>query len=222
MVVYFTNMLVQPLQDIANNLQEFQNFNASILRINELKQTQNVLTDKGSHYLSSGPKEVTFNHVSFSYGNDKTVLKDINLRLGKGKTLGILGRTGSGKSTIIRLLSRIYDPSVGTITVDGINLTDISLTHLTEKIGVVTQETYLYQGNIRDNLTFFNPSITDEDIFTAIRSLGIEDFFSRFPRGLDTIIQPGGGGLSFGEAQLLALIRLFLKQPDIIILDEYS
>lgn len=222
LVVFYTNMLVEPLQNIANNLQEFQNFNASIQRINELKWTKNVLTDKGNHYLASGPKEVTFNHVSFSYGHDKTVLQDVNFRLGKGKTLGILGRTGSGKSTIIRLLSRIYDPSVGTIAVDGINLIDIPLAHLTEKIGVITQETYLFQGNIRDNLTFFNPSITDEDIFSAIRSLGIEDWLSRFPSGLDTLIQSGGGGLSSGEAQLLALIRLFLKQPDIIILDEYS
>ncbi|MBB6022753.1 ABC-type multidrug transport system fused ATPase/permease subunit [Paenibacillus sp. JGP012] len=222
LVVFYTNMLVEPLQNIANNLQEFQNFNASIQRINELKRTQNAITDMGNQYLTSGPKEVTFNHVSFSYGQGKIVLNDINFKLGKGITLGVLGRTGSGKSTLIRLLSRIYDPSTGTIAVDGVNLRDIPLAHLTEKIGVVTQETYLYQGNIRDNLTFFNSSITDEDIFTAIRSLGIEDWFNRFPKGLDTLIQSGGGGMSSGEAQLIALIRLFLKKPDIIILDEYS
>jgi len=143
--------------------------------------------------------------------------------------LGLLGRTGSGKSTLVRLLFRFYDPDSGSILFGGggdrESLSDIRqlpLAELRQRVGMVTQEIHLFHASVRDNLTFFASSERDERILQVIRELGLGKWYDSLPEGLDTVLESGGGGLSAGEAQLLAFVRVFLQDPRLVILDEAS
>ena len=159
---------------------------------------------------------------------ESLVLQDISFRLQPGKVLGVLGRTGSGKSTLIRLLFRLYDPTQGAILLDGMNLKDTNPADLRQRVGMVTQEVQLFEASVRDNLSFFNPAVTSDQIETALRNLRLWDWVQSLPQGLDTRLSAGQGGasassgLSAGEAQLLAFARVFLKDPGVVILDEAS
>ena len=174
------------------------------------------------------PLSVAFREVSFRYddeqnGSNDHVLCNVSFDLQAGKVLGILGRTGSGKSTLARLLMRLYDPSQGSILLDGSDLRQIPLESLRKQVGMVTQDVQLFQASIRDNLTFFHPgSSYDEYILTVLRELGLQEWVQSLPQGLDTRLTGSGGGLSAGQAQLLAFTRLFLKDPGLVILDEAS
>lgn len=151
------------------------------------------------------------------------VLKDISFHLPPGKVVGLLGRTGSGKTTLTRLLFRLYDPDQGIIGIgDGkpVDLRQVPIQELRQRIGMVTQNIQLFHATVRENLTFFDPTISDEKIDQAIENLGLGDWFHSLPNGLDTELTSGGGGLSAGEAQLLAFTRIFLRDPGLIILDE--
>jgi ATP-binding cassette, subfamily B, bacterial len=176
--------------------------------------------------ILTGPLSVTFEDVSFGYENDDLVLKAISFQLQPGEVLGLLGRTGSGKTTLARLLFRLYDPNQGAIFLGNgkqrVDLKDMSRNEFHRRVGMVTQDVQLFNASVRDNLTFFNPEIPDEDILRAIRDLGLWPWFSKLPQGLDTGLQSGGNGLSAGEAQLLAFIRIFLTDPGLVILDEAS
>jgi ATP-binding cassette subfamily B protein len=158
------------------------------------------------------------------------VLHNLSLRLQPGTVLGLLGRTGSGKTTLTRLIFRLYDPDTGTIrlgnadTLDDplVDVRQIPLTDLRQQVGMVTQSVQLFHATVRDNLTFFNRRIPDEQILQVIQDLGLGEWFESLPEGLDTELESGGGGLSAGEAQLLAFARIFLKDPGLVILDEAS
>jgi ABC-type multidrug transport system fused ATPase/permease subunit len=139
-----------------------------------------------------------------------------------GRILGLLGRTGSGKTTITRLLFRLHDPDEGTVFVNGVDLRDMPVNVLRRRIGLVTQEVQLFRASLRDNLTLFSRNIADADLLAALESLGLANWFAALPEGLDTKLQGGSEGLSAGEAQLLDLARVFLKDPDLVILDEAS
>ncbi len=154
-------------------------------------------------------------------GRPPSVLHGVSFTLEPGTTLGLLGRTGSGKTTLTRLLFRLYDPTGGELRLGGRELRDLRLADLRRHVGMVTQEIQLFHASVRDNLAFFDPSVPDERILTALRELGLWDWYSSLPDGLDTKLA-GGGGLSAGEAQLLAFVRVFLKDPGLIILDEAS
>jgi ABC-type multidrug transport system fused ATPase/permease subunit len=140
--------------------------------------------------------------------------------------LGLLGRTGSGKTTLTRLLFRLYDPDCGALYLgDPANLVDIrqlSLTDLRQRVGMVTQNIQLFHASVRDNLTFFDESVPDEQVLHVIQELGLWEWYQSLPQGLDTELEAGGGGLSAGEAQLLAFARIFLQDPGLVILDEAS
>jgi len=148
------------------------------------------------------------------------VLCNIEFRLKPGRVLGLLGRTGSGKTTITRLLFRLYDPDAGCIRLGGEDLRNLHIQELRRSVGMVTQNIQLFHATVRENLTFFDESIPDEGVIQAIRDLGLWDWFSSLPKGLDTELESGGGGLSAGEAQLLAFTRIFLRDPGLVILDE--
>ena len=154
--------------------------------------------------------------------NPPSVLNDISFTLAPNRVLGLLGRTGSGKTTLTRLLVRLYDPTGGTIRLGGAALPDVGLRNLRQRVGMVTQEVQLFQGSLRDNITLFNRSIDDATILDALRELGLWSWFTAQADGLDTLLQAGSGGLSAGEAQLLAFVRIFLKDPGLVILDEAS
>jgi ATP-binding cassette subfamily B protein len=187
------------------------------------------------HSGSASPNENNHKNGSESLPDDaadpqrkEIVLHDLNFNLGAGKVLGLLGRTGSGKTTLTRLLFRFYDPDEGVISVSNNGLpgaTDIRqlpLGTLRQQVGMVTQNIQLFNASVRDNLTFFDSSVPDAKIERVIDELGLSEWFRALPKGLDTVLESGGGGLSAGEAQLLAFTRIFLADPGLVVLDEAS
>jgi ABC-type multidrug transport system fused ATPase/permease subunit len=151
------------------------------------------------------------------------VLHDLTFTLTPGTTLGLLGRTGSGKTTISRLLFRLYDPSAGAVRVGGVDLRAARRDDLRARVGMVTQDVQLFRATVRDNVTFFDGSVPDARIVAAMEDLGLGDWLRQLPEGLDTVLGAGGGaGVSAGEAQLLAFTRVFLKDPGLVLLDEAS
>jgi len=160
--------------------------------------------------------------------SESLVLEEISFRLQAGKVLGVLGRTGSGKSTLTRLLFRLYDPTQGAIRLGGVDVRDMLPAELRQRVGLVTQEVQLFEASVRDNLSFFNPAVTSAQIEAALQNLQLWTWAQSLPQGLDTRLSGGSGGssvssgLSAGEAQLLAFARVFLKNPGLVILDEAS
>jgi ATP-binding cassette subfamily B protein len=155
------------------------------------------------------------------------VLHDLNLHIKPGRILGLLGRTGSGKTTLTRLIFRLYDPDKGEVLLGqdhgkGVNIRELPLQKLRQNIGMVTQNIQLFNATVRDNLTFFDNTINDEDILQVIEDLKLGAWFHTLPFGLDTELESGGSGLSAGEQQLLAFTRIFLQDPGVVILDEAS
>jgi ATP-binding cassette, subfamily B, bacterial len=149
------------------------------------------------------------------------VLTDISFQIAAGRTLGILGRTGSGKTTLTRLLFRLYDVTAGAIQLSGADIRDVRFEHLRQRVGMVTQDVQLFHATVRDNLTFFDTSISDERIMAVLEQLELLPWYRSLSNGLDTLLA-GSGGLSAGEAQVLAFTRVFLRDPGLIILDEAS
>ena len=221
LVLQYLFMLLTPLDQITQQMQTLQRAAASIGRIDELLATRSELAAGRGLTLPQGALELRFERVGFAY-DDKATLKDIDFTLRPGRVLGLLGRTGSGKSTLTRLLFRFYDPTEGRVLLGGLDLRELDLQDLHRRVGMVTQEVQLFQASIRDNLTFFDEGISDERIRQVLAELGLADWLLALPQGLDTPVAAGGGNLSAGEAQLLAFARVFLKDPGLVILDEPS
>ncbi|MDB9372634.1 ABC transporter ATP-binding protein [Nodularia sphaerocarpa] len=224
---YYTNLLSEPIEQIRNQFEELQQAEASIYRIQDLLQVKSQLSAGGEQRLPPGALSITFDHLSFSYNDRKSeeadlVLQDISFNLPAGQLLGLLGRTGSGKSSLARLLLRLYDPKSGSIHLGGVPINQTYLTDLPQKIGLVTQDVQLFQTTVRNNLTFFNQEISDERIYETLEILGLSQWLHSLPQGLDTNLGPDSSGLSAGQAQLLAFTRVFLKDPGLVILDEAS
>ncbi len=224
LIYRYTRLLVEPLEFLMLELINFQQATASIHRIEALFALQSELDDKGTTELPTGPLSVTFQNVTFRYNSAATepTLDNLSFHLPPGTLLGIAGRTGSGKSTLVRLLASLYDVSSGSINLGGVDLRRVTPMTVRQQIGLVTQDVQLFQASIRENLTFFDAAIPDERILTALHSLGLSDWVASLPKGLDTELAAGGGGLSAGEAQLLAFTRVLLTDPGLVILDEAS
>jgi ABC-type multidrug transport system fused ATPase/permease subunit len=223
LIFHYTNLLAQPIERIREELEELQQVEASIHRIQALFNTTSKLADYGHCSLPPHQFSLTFDHVWFSYEEtDPPQLQNICFDLPAGQILGLLGRTGSGKTTIARLLLRFYDIQSGDISINHIPITQISLAELRQRIGFVTQDIQLFQASVRDNLTFFDPQICDTEILNALESLGLTTWLHSLPHGLDTQLGADSSGLSAGQAQLLAFARVFLKNPGLVILDEAS
>ncbi len=220
---HYTNLLQEPIEKIREQLENFQQADASIYRIQEILQHL-VKTDvTNQQVLESGALTIEFNNVCFSYeSNNQWVLDNVSFYLPKNQVLGILGRTGSGKTTITRLLLKFYEPQLGCIRLNNIPSQQISSKELTQKIGIVTQDVQLFHTTVRNNLTFFNPAINDSEILNILAELGLSRWLDSLPNGLDTILASDSAGLSAGQAQLLAFARVFLKNPSLVILDEPS
>jgi len=200
-----------------------QQVEACIQRIEELLCIQPMIVDGQERApLSPGATSVECRDVSFGYNEHELILHSLNFSLKAGKVLGIVGRTGSGKTTIARLLFRLYDPQTGEISIGGVPIRNTSLHMLGQRIGMVTQDVQLFQASVRDNLTFFDSSMQDEQIIAALNDVGLSAWYSALPQGLDTELGTNGEGLSAGQAQLLAFTRVLLTNPGLVILDEAS
>jgi ABC-type multidrug transport system fused ATPase/permease subunit len=168
--------------------------------------------------LPPGPLSVVFRDVSFAYDGDDTVLHGVDLALAPGEVLGLIGRSGSGKTTAGRLLARLYDAEEGSIELGGVGVRDVPLSELRGRVGVVSQDVQLMAGSVRDNLTLFDPSVPDEALLAALDKLSLAAWLAGLPAGLDS--QVSAGEISAGEAQLLATARVLLKDPGLVVLDE--
>ena len=224
LIVYYIGMLAEPLQAIRRQFQDLQQASASLSRVQELLDLEPLVQnpDQGAARLPDGALQVEFQGVSFSYDNNGNVLHNVSFSLQPGLVLGILGRTGSGKSTLTRLLFRLYDPAQGIIRLENRDIGNIPLTDLRERVGIVTQDVQLFEASVRDNLTFFDTRVSVERIKTVLQGLQLWEWVQSLPQGLDTKLSSGSLGLSAGEAQLLAFARVFLKDPGLVILDEAS
>ncbi len=174
----------------------------------------------GARTLTDAKGEVRFEHVGFSYDGEHPILRDISFELRSGDCVAIVGPSGSGKSTIVNLIPRLWDVSSGRVFFDGQDVRDLTLSSLRAEIGVVTQETYLFNGSIRDNLLYARPDATEEDMLNACRQANILDFIQRQPEGLDTMVGNRGLKLSGGEKQRISIARALLKDPALLIFDE--
>ncbi len=220
LIFSYTEQLRRPLEQISRQVQDLQQAAAGIARVRELLDTRSAITDGAGAPLPGGALAVTFAGVSFGYDAGEPVLREVSVDLPAGRTLGVLGRTGGGKTTLARLLFRLHDPDVGTIRLGGVDLQDLRLADLRARVGLVTQDVQLFAASVRDNLTFFDRRIPDEHLHRVLAELGLAAWSRALPAGLDTPLAPDA--LSAGEAQMLALCRVFLKDPGVVILDEAS
>jgi ATP-binding cassette, subfamily B, bacterial len=214
-------MLEGPLDQITQQLQEFQRAAAGLRRVGELVNAERSVRDGSLIVERRHAHTIEFQDVRFRYA-EQEVLKGISFRLEPGETLGLIGRTGSGKTTLIRLLFRLYDATGGRILLDGVDLKNAKIDALRQRIGLVTQDVQLFHGTVRDNITFFDSRIPDQRIEKVIEDLGIVSWAKGLRNGLSTPLEAAGSGLSAGESQLLAFARVFLKDPGLVILDEPS
>lgn len=218
----YADLLSQPIQQLQEQMQDWQQAEACIKRVTELLSTPSNLVDGTTATLPEEAQSLAIDNLSFGYTKDKVVLQDLTLHVQAGKTLGIVGRTGSGKTTLARLLFRLYDPQQGEIRLGQTAIKNVPMRALRQHIGMVTQDVQLFHATVRDNLTFFNQTIADTTILAALADLGLLPWYQTLPAGLDTMLGSDNGGLSAGQAQLLAFVRVLLKNPGLVILDEAS
>src|SRR6266498_5245406 len=236
LIFAYTELLRRPLEEIGRQVQQLQQASASVARIGELLAEQSRISDGAGQELPLGALPIAFEGVTFRYQDEPrtevrglraeelphSVLSDVSFQLEPGQVLGLLGRTGSGKTTLARLVFRLYDPQGGQITLGGHDLRVLRQSQIRGRIGLVTQDIQLFHASVRDNLTFFDHAIADEQIIATQDELGLGRWFHALPEKLDTRLAPDGGGLSAGQAQLLAFARVFLHNPGLVILDEAS
>lgn len=221
-VLHYVNLISRPIQQLTQQMESLQTIGATVQRMSELLEQQSTITDGPGVGFSEGALGLEFRDVSFAYTENKGVLHGISFRLEAGKVLGLLGRTGGGKTTVARLIFRLYDPVSGSVYVNGHDVRQARLRELRQRVAYVTQDVQLFQASVRDNITLFDRTVSDERILEVMGELGLSDWLQQLPDGLDTRLRSGGRSLSAGEAQLLALTRVFLRDPGLVVLDEAS
>jgi ATP-binding cassette subfamily B protein len=225
LVFQYVEMAHRPIEQIREQLIDLQKAGASIDRVEALFARESAIAQRQDLHLTDGPLRVRFDGVTFAYDDeagDETVLNNVSFDIAPGRVVGLLGRTGSGKSTIARLVTRLYEPQEGQVLVGDSPTWDIGLTELRQRVAMVTQDVQLFRASIRDNLTFFDSSVSDRRLADVIHRLELDEWLSSLPSGLDTMLESRSGGLSAGQAQLLAFTRVFLRDPGIVVLDEAS
>lgn len=224
----YVNSFYSPLQQIAAIWSSFQLALAGFDRISEilaLKSDMDIVPSTEAEKVSRGASNILleFDHVSFAYPNGKEVLKDINLKLEKGKTYALVGPTGGGKTTTASLMARLYDPTKGMVILDGCDVRSYSADERVKKIGFITQEPFLFTGTVRENIIYGNAEYKDhtsESLREVLEKEGLSSLLARFEEGLETKVSASGSTISLGQKQLIAFIRAVLRNPEILILDE--
>lgn len=210
-----------PIQNLGNFYNQMVTTGAYVERIFELLGEPEDITDKpGAKELPPIRGHVCFDHVNFSYEPGNPILKDVNFTITPGMSVAIVGPTGAGKTTIVNLLTRFYNPDNGQILIDGIDLQDLQIKSIRKQVGVMLQDSFLFSGTIMDNIRYGRLEATDEECIAAAKTVQAHDFIMAFPDGYNTKLTANGGGLSQGQKQLLAFARVLLSDPRILILDE--
>ena len=218
--IMFLNLLFRPLRIIADKFNVLQMGIIAAERVFKVMDNEDVTKKDGKFAPQSIKGDIEFSNVSFAYEEPNCVLKNLSFSAKQGETIALVGHTGSGKTSIISLLNRLYHIQKGTIKVDGVNIEEFELDHLRKHIGVVLQDVFLFSGSIVDNITLRNPQITYQQVEDAAKMIGIHDFIMRLPGGYDYNVMERGSTLSLGQRQLISFIRALIYDPSILILDE--
>ena len=221
--ILYSQRLFDPLRQLAERFTQIQGGLTAVERIGELLDEPQEIVERGkpNPVLSHGAEqgEVIFEDVCFSYRPDEPILQHLNLHITPGEHVALVGPTGSGKSTVIRLLCRLYEPQQGRILLDGIDIRDLPISELRRQLGVVLQDTFLFSGSVADNLTL-DRQLPRQQLEQLSNELGLNPLLQRLPQGLDTPLRERGGNLSSGERQLLAVARVALRAPSVLVMDE--
>lgn len=210
-----------PIQNLGNFYNSMVTTGAYVERIFELLDEKEDITDKENAVeLPPIRGHVTFDHVNFSYDEGNPILKDVNFEIKPGTSVAIVGPTGAGKTTIVNLLSRFYNPDNGKILIDGLDLQDLKIKSIRKQVGVMLQDSFLFSGSILENIRYGRLDATDEECIEAAKTVHAHEFITAFPDGYNTVLSANGGGLSQGQKQLLSFARVLLSDPRILILDE--
>ena len=226
--ILYSQRLFDPLRQMAERFTQIQGGLTAVERIGELLEEPLEIVDHGAtvgatvlqNASSSQPRgEVIFDEVDFAYRKDEPILRDLSFRIAPGEHVALVGPTGSGKTTVIRLLCRLYEPQRGRILLDGQDIRSLPLQELRRQLGVVLQDTFLFSGTVADNLRLDRP-LDDQKLQEVCRDLGLDPLLGRLPEGLDTELRERGGNLSSGERQLLAVARVAIRNPTVLVMDE--
>jgi ABC-type multidrug transport system fused ATPase/permease subunit len=218
-LVTYVLRLVNPIISIIDYINDYSSFMSLKDDYQEIINYENWMMD-GDLVLDSFENEIKLDDVSFSYNSSSTVLNHLNMEIHKGERIGICGISGNGKSTIFKLINRFYEQQSGTITIDGVDIRDITEDSYRSKIGSVHQENNIFPGSIMENVRYGSPNATDAEVIEACKMAHIYDFINSLPDRFNTEVGPRGLKLSGGQKQRIALARLFLRDPEIILLDE--
>ena len=218
--IQYSRQFTQPLTQVASMVNLLQSGVASAERVFELLDAEEEPVEEHAAPAEGGRGEVRFEHVSFRYDPDRPLIEDLSLVARPGQTVAIVGPTGAGKTTLVNLVMRFYDVDAGRITLDGVDISTMPRAALRGRTGMVLQDTWLFEGTIRDNIAYGRPDATEEEILEAARATFVDRFVHNLPDGYDTVIDEEGGTLSAGERQLVTIARAFLARPALLILDE--
>ncbi|GAB2970550.1 ABC transporter ATP-binding protein [Nocardioides montaniterrae] len=227
--IQYSRQFTQPLTQLASMANLLQSGVASAERVYELLDAEDQVPDVGGFdtslagarsYSTTGGGRVAFEDVSFSYDPAKPLIEDLSLVAEPGQMVAIVGPTGAGKTTLVNLIMRFYELSGGRITLDDVDITEMTRADLRSRVGMVLQDTWLFEGTIRDNILYGRPEATEEEMLAAARATYVDRFVHSLPDGYDTLLEDDGANLSAGERQLITIARAFLAQPGLLILDE--
>ena len=218
--ILFIHMMFRPIRQLADRFNILQMGIVGSERVFKVLDTEDKINDNGKLELENIKGDILFKDIWFAYKKNEWVLKNLNFHIGQGQFLALVGQTGAGKSSVIRILNRFYEIEKGVIQIDNISIKDMTLTSLRNNIALVQQEVFLFSDSILNNITLFDNSISKESVINAAKEIGIHDFILSLPNSFDYIVGERGVTLSSGQRQLIAFLRVYIRNPKVLILDE--